>query len=72
MILFIWFICIFDFQVKVLFEVDYVNETDQVYKVLCIDRPLEGDSWSNVTSSDLLNQRLTTREQCMDFLWVHS
>ena len=52
-----------------LFEEDYVNEADHSYKVLCVDRPLEGDSWSHVVNGELFTQRLTTQEQCMDFLW---
>ncbi|XP_063729687.1 ankyrin repeat domain-containing protein 27-like isoform X2 [Symsagittifera roscoffensis] len=59
-----------DRRVKVLFEEDYVNEADHSYKVLCVDRPLEGDSWAHVANSELFTQRLTTQEQCMDFLWT--
>ncbi|XP_022107290.1 ankyrin repeat domain-containing protein 27-like [Acanthaster planci] len=52
--------------VHILFEETYYNDRDESYRVVCIDRQLEG---GNEVVEDPVSTCLETLDDCTDFLW---
>jgi len=56
-------------RIRVLFEETFFNSKDQTYRVVCLERPLEGGKLSVLDTQRQLN--LQTFENCRRFLVEH-
>ncbi|CAH1779792.1 unnamed protein product [Owenia fusiformis] len=56
--------------VNILFEETFYNKSDESYRVLCINSPLEGGKFEGADAVPVIS--LQTIEDCTDLLWGHT